>query len=589
VGGARRRHPASGQTLVLFTAAIVVLLGVTAIVIDVSWYWANQLRVQRAADAAALAGAVQLPGAVLQGDTLALAAAGQNGYTQTISNNCVAGTKPYICALPDKQDRYQMDVEISAPVQTFFMGIFGIKTITADRKAEAEFHLPVPMGSPENYYGIYCLTKVTDPRCTDPGAPTVVDLVPDVNPAGPGGSCSTGPAAPPGYLCSKGFWGAAITKGGNQQNGDAYLPANNGGYSPANNVLYDPAGYSYTVEIPAGATGTVSIFDPTFCAVGGNGYGGYYGTGDHWIGGSTSAKVSTFYNLYNEVDPYNPANDGAAIATSGNLFAGGTTGLGELQSDQSGTYGTPQNTGITNCGANNTSLTAANGGFWHNKWWPLATLPAVGNQGDSPILYRLQVTTTKVDTTQAGGTIAVAGWTANDNTNAENMFGIEVTSSLGQPRVYGSGRMCAYNTLVGGAGGAAQDQNFYLAEVDAQGGAGKTLEIRLFDPGDVGGNATMYIIEPDGSKATFDYTADSNWIPNSDAQTGTNVNQLITAVNGASSFNNTWVTIDIPLPTSYNPSAGQDWWQIQYFVGDGNDTTTWEVNILGNPVHLIVP
>ena len=32
-----------------------------ALVIDVSWYWVNSLRVQRAADAAALAGAVLLP------------------------------------------------------------------------------------------------------------------------------------------------------------------------------------------------------------------------------------------------------------------------------------------------------------------------------------------------------------------------------------------------------------------------------------------------------------------------------------------------------------------------------------------------
>ena len=31
------------------------------------------------------------------------------------------------------------------------------------------------------------------------------------------------------------------------------------------------------------------------------------------------------------------------------------------------------------------------------------------------------------------------------------------------------------------------------------------------------------------------------------------------------------------------------WWQIEYNVRSGNDTTTWQVNILGNPVHLIVP
>ena len=49
--------------LVLFVVSIFVLTGITAIVVDVSWYWANTLRVQRAADAAALAGVVWLPGA----------------------------------------------------------------------------------------------------------------------------------------------------------------------------------------------------------------------------------------------------------------------------------------------------------------------------------------------------------------------------------------------------------------------------------------------------------------------------------------------------------------------------------------------
>ncbi len=38
-----------------------------AVVLDVSWYWANTLRVQRAADAAALAGAVYLPDDVAHG------------------------------------------------------------------------------------------------------------------------------------------------------------------------------------------------------------------------------------------------------------------------------------------------------------------------------------------------------------------------------------------------------------------------------------------------------------------------------------------------------------------------------------------
>ena len=58
-----------GQALVLFVMMAVVMVGSAAAVTDVSWLWTNQQRMQRAADAASLAGAVYLPG-----DTGSLAA-----------------------------------------------------------------------------------------------------------------------------------------------------------------------------------------------------------------------------------------------------------------------------------------------------------------------------------------------------------------------------------------------------------------------------------------------------------------------------------------------------------------------------------
>ena len=55
------RQRSRGQVLVIFAGAIFLLMMLMALVIDVSWYWVNSLRVQRAADASALAGAVLLP------------------------------------------------------------------------------------------------------------------------------------------------------------------------------------------------------------------------------------------------------------------------------------------------------------------------------------------------------------------------------------------------------------------------------------------------------------------------------------------------------------------------------------------------
>ena len=78
--------------------------------------------------------------------------------------------------------------------------------------------------------------------------------------------------------------------------------------------------------------------------------------------------------------------------------------------------------------------------------------------------------------------------TINASTNAENMFSIMATGG-GTADVHGAGRMAAYNNLALGT------QKFYLAQID-QTGAGKTLEIDLFDLGDVNGGAWLKIMDP---------------------------------------------------------------------------------------------
>jgi Flp pilus assembly protein TadG len=145
-----------GQILVLFVMAIFVFTGMVALVVDVSWYWVNSLRVQRAADAAALAGVVQLPtrpngtgGAY----ALAIAEAMKNGYDDALADVTVTPVQD-----PPVTGR-RLNVTISAPVGMFFMKIFRIDSITATRTAKAEFVLPVPMGSPENYYGVFGPTR----------------------------------------------------------------------------------------------------------------------------------------------------------------------------------------------------------------------------------------------------------------------------------------------------------------------------------------------------------------------------------------------------------------------------------------------
>jgi hypothetical protein len=143
-------------------------------------------------------------------------------------------------------------------------------------------------------------------------------------------------------------------------------------------------------------------------------------------------------------------------------------------------------------------------------------------------------------------------------------------------------------------------QTFYLAQIERV-HAGKTLEIKLFDPGDVSGNAALHILSPDGNSygdVTFSYQADASCISGrSDVCTATGRTTIQTAIAGSgSSFDNSVITITIPLPSSYGAGGltppgetEEGWWKIQYDVAQANDTTTWQVTIRGNPVHLVIP
>src|SRR5438477_11739066 len=59
---------------------LVVLLGMGAFAVDVSYWHYSQTRLQRAADAAALAGAVSFPGDLTKANSAALGVAASNGY-----------------------------------------------------------------------------------------------------------------------------------------------------------------------------------------------------------------------------------------------------------------------------------------------------------------------------------------------------------------------------------------------------------------------------------------------------------------------------------------------------------------------------
>src|SRR6185503_5095492 len=159
----RFRREQSGQTLVLVALLLIPLLGFTGLVADIAWYEVNLMRIQRAADAAALAGVVYLPNNVPGAQTAAQQEAAKNGYTNGANGVTVTAT-------PEALNNRILGVVVTAPVRSWFARLLGVTQFSARRNARAEFVLPVPMGSPEDYYGINVVCRNTD---TSPNCPQV--------------------------------------------------------------------------------------------------------------------------------------------------------------------------------------------------------------------------------------------------------------------------------------------------------------------------------------------------------------------------------------------------------------------------------
>jgi Flp pilus assembly protein TadG len=119
----------SGQAVVLSVVWMVVLLGMAGLVIDVGSWYRSQRNLQSQADAAALAGAQELPDSTSQAGGLATTYALKNGFTLPASGITISGT-----VVPD--DSITVKVDKNAP--TFFSKVFGVTTVPVRAEATAK-------------------------------------------------------------------------------------------------------------------------------------------------------------------------------------------------------------------------------------------------------------------------------------------------------------------------------------------------------------------------------------------------------------------------------------------------------------------
>lgn len=207
-----------GYVLAQFALLLVPLLLMVSLSVDVGYWYNRASDLQKAADAAALAGVVWLPDEN-RARSHAIEAAAENGF-----RNGVNGISVSVEPVGDRRLRVTIrDPEVSS----FFFSSLGGQTLDMSRRATAEYVLPVPLGSPESRLG-------NDPTT--------------------------------GY--SPNLWASINAPFSDKANGDPYATRCGVGVSGVNcfprNPEYRPSGYLYVVEVPPGATSrtlSVDVYD----------------------------------------------------------------------------------------------------------------------------------------------------------------------------------------------------------------------------------------------------------------------------------------------------------------------------------------
>jgi hypothetical protein len=266
-----------GLVLVWMAMMLVVLLGMAGFAVDLGSWYLRSSKLQRAADAAALAGVVWMPGDPASAQAAALATLQKNGIDTT------AVTVTYPPPTASQQFRVQL---ADANVPSFFSRPF-VDKVSETRSATGEYVTPVPMGSPKNTFG-------------------TGNLLPSPN--------------------TENFWAAVSGWCSGRENGDLRQAGRDQTFVGGNwtcgaalptNRDYESTGYLYAVDFAStpGQNVAIDIYDPAYNATGSN-------ADSSLKNGST---VTTTYTVYGQTaSPFDAPTSTTPLYTR--TFASGTSG-----------------------------------------------------------------------------------------------------------------------------------------------------------------------------------------------------------------------------------------------------------------------
>jgi len=277
-----------GYAVIMTSLVLVPLMGFAGFAVDVGAWYARASAIQRAADAAALAGVVWQPD-FASAEAAAIAEARRNGFDNADPNITVTVT--------DEGDNQLLVQIIDADADMFFSGLF-LDQVQIGRQAVAEYNEPVALGAPGNSIGHQM------PAGCD-------DII------GAAGSCA---GSGPGWFLDAGgprsphIGGEAITTqclvswGANCLNSNPINPN------------YDASGYVFAIDVPEAGVGnpiTVQIFDPSHYAWSGKEI-------PHW-GSSSAVRTWLEFSIFEA--------DGVGLTTPETRPIGGCTKIFDPAAD----------------------------------------------------------------------------------------------------------------------------------------------------------------------------------------------------------------------------------------------------------------
>ena len=571
----RRRAKAKrerGFVLVLCAVFLVVLTAAGGFAVDLgAWYW-NASRLQRAADAAALAGAPFLPGDVAGAEKAAIANLKSNGYDNVqiqrdrLSSRDDSDPRPYAYITPDKPGSNKLRVQVSKSFPTFFTSLLGYNNQYLMRQSIGEFTAAIQMGSPGNILG-----------------------------------ANVSQGSFPSQFFGGRYW---LNASGGQQmkaQGDRYMSENcasdngagadncNGGVNSDRPYGNGPRSHRFIVTVPPGVHGNMMIqaFDPVHSNMGNRCESAQLGTvtpatvftnpaanpADGEPAEMYTAGVESPYCTNDEVDSGKPQ----ATLTLGVYKSGSKNNLGAPLAPKK-TWGS-----IAEGDNLQQRLTAdplLRDGFRH--WSNLYPQPiAVG-----PGKYVIEATTPP----QAGGTNRFALRVGMMNFNK---WDVALSKKVS---IEADKHLTIYTNA------PADQSQFYFAKLTTN-LANRTLDVNLYDIGDTagGGAVSLNLVAPTGSTGLpSGPDGKPSFGPCEQIGPGgapAKVNNPCGIVNATSDvYNGKIVKLRIRVPAGYtcdDDGTSKCWMSLKFILNStsatapSNDTTTWEMKECGAPSRLL--